>query len=306
MGGGETRGGDEVNKLRRRALDEHLRLATEFPDEPKHSRSVSRDCLEVAKSIGIVHPTEAVEKEDLFRRAVALRKGLEDHSFEGKAELAEALAYLGHLLKATNRPGECGEVMAQARTLLASLECESAGDPVRRHRIVSLEDLITMPRYCEAPPRPDEALEAHRASLDGRARLVAEFPFIPEFRASLAWSLHTYAATLTRFGRAAEAEAHERRSVAMFEELLQDHPSVDHYRRWAALAVEGLGVMLERSNRLDQARSQFRRAIAILPDAHRMRARLVAPKLRAGHRVAGNQLSSKPQSSAPDRFAIDR
>ncbi len=277
-GAAKLAGGDEVKKLRQRALDEHLRLASEFPDEPKHSRSVSRDCLELAKSIGIVDPDEAVAKETLFRRAVALRKAMVDRSFEGKALLAEALAYLGHLLKATNRPAECGEVMAEARRLLATLESESAGHPARRHQIVSLEDLITTPRYCEASPRPDETLAVHRASLDRKARLVTEFPFLPEFRASLAWSLHTQAARLTSFGRGAEAEAHERRSVALFEELLRDHPSVDHYRRWAALAVEGLGLMLERSDRPDLATPHFRRAMAILPEAHRMRARLM-PKL---------------------------
>ena len=271
-------GGDEVKKLRRQALVEHLQLATESPGEPKHSRSVSRDCLEVAKLIGITHPAEAVEKEALFRRAVALRTALDDRSFEGKAELAEALAYLGHLLKATNRRGEGDEVMAEGRALLASLDSESRGSPARRHRVVSLEDLFRMPRYCEPSPSPDQTLAAHQASVDGKSKLAAEFPFLPEFRASLAWSLHAQAATLTSFARGADAEDYERRSVAMFEELLRDHPAVDHYRRWAAIAVEGLGVMLERSDRLDEAKSHFRRAIAILPDAPRMRAR-IAPKL---------------------------
>ena len=161
-----------------------------------------------------------------------------------------------------------------------------------------------MPRYCEASPRPDETLAAHQASLDGKARLVAEFPFLPEFRASLAWSLHAHAAKLTSFGRAAEAEAHERQSVAMFEELLRDHPSVDHYRRWAALAVESLGVMLEGSGRLDEARTHFRRAIAIVPEAHRMRAR-IARKLDAGPRVS-RRSNLVEAAIAADRFAIDR
>ena len=273
-GAAKLAGGEQVKKLRRRALEEHLRLASEFPGEAKHSRSVSRDCLEVAKSIGIVHPTEAVEKEDLFRRAVVLRKGLEDHSFEGKAELAEALAYLGHLLNATNRRGEGEQVMAEGRALLASLESESPGQPGRRHRVVSLEDLFTMPRYCEPSPRPEETLAAHQASLNGKARLVAEFPFLPEFRASLAWGLHAQAATLAKFGHKTKAEVHERRSVAMFDGLLRDHPSVDHYRRWAALAAEGLGEMLEGSDRLVEARLHFSRAMAILPEAQRMRARI--------------------------------
>ena len=287
-------GGNEVKKLRRRALEEHLRLASDYPGEPKHSRSVSRDCLELAKSIGIVVPAEAVEKEALFRRAVALRSDFADRSFDGRAELAEALAYLGHLLNATKRAGEGKEVMARGRALLASLASESSGHAARRHRVVSLEDLFTMPRYCNASPGQDQVLAAHQASVAGRAKLVAEFPFLPEFRASLAWSLHAHAAKLTSFGRDAEAEAHERRSVAMFEELLRDHPSVDHYRRWAASAVESLAVMLEGSDRLDEARTHFRRAIAIVPEAHQMRAR-ISRKLDAGPRVAGHQLSSKPR-----------
>ena len=79
----------------------------------------------------------------------------------------------------------------------------------------------------------------------------------------------------------------------MFEELLRDHPSVDHYRRWAALAVESLGVMLEGSDRLVEARSHFRRAIAILPEAQRMRAR-IARKLEAGR-------SASPAINSPRR-----
>ena len=275
-------GGDAVKKLRRQALEEHLRLAAEFPGDPTLCRSVSRDCIEVAKSIGIVDPVEAAEKESLFRQAVALRKELEGRSFEGKAELAEAYAYLGHLLNATNRPEEGEQTMAQVHALLASLESESSGHPGRRGRVVSLQDLFAMPRYCEQSPGPDQSLAARQASLDRKAGLVAEFPFLPEFRASLAWSLHAQASALAKCGRPAEAETHERLAVTTFEELLRDHPCVDHYRRWAALAVEGLAVMLEQSNRPDEARCYFHRAIAILPEAHLMRARILR-KLEAAH-----------------------
>jgi tetratricopeptide (TPR) repeat protein len=293
---GATRpsGGGEVTKLRRRALEEHLRLAADYPNEAKYLQSVSRDSLELAKSIGIVEPSEAAEKEALFRRAVALREALKDRSFDGKAELAEALAYLGHLLKATKRSAEADRVMARCRTLFASLNSESAGHPVRRHRIVRLEDLFAIDRYCESSLAPDRALASHQASVHGREKLVAEFPFLPEFRASLAWSLHVHAARLKSFGRLTQAEREERRSVAMFEELLRDHPSVDHYRRWAAVADESLGVLLEGLGELNAARESFRRAIAILPEAKRMRSRL-APKLEAGPRVASEERPPKPR-----------
>jgi eukaryotic-like serine/threonine-protein kinase len=287
-------GSDGVTKLRRRALAEHLRLASDYPNEPKYLRSVSRDSLELARSIGIIEPREAAEKEALFRRAVAIRETLKDHSFDGRAELAEALAYLGHLLKATRSIAEGERVMAQCHTLFASLNSESAGHPVRRHRVVQLEDLFAIDRYCQGSLAPDQALASHQASVHGREKLVAEFPFLPQFRASLAWSLHVHAAKLKSFGRLAQAEVEERRSVAMFEELLRDHPSVIHYRRWAALADESLGVLLEGKGELDAARESFRRALAILPEAKRMRARL-APKLEAGPRVASDQHTSKPR-----------
>ena len=259
-------------------------------------RSVSRDCLEVAKSIGIVDPAEAAEKEALFRRAVALRKGLVDRSFEGKAELAEALAYLGHLLNATNRRGEGEQVMAQGRALLASLESESPGHPARRHRVVSLEDLFTMPRYCEHSPGPDETLAAHQASLDGKARLVAEFPFLPEFRASLAWSLHAQAATLTKFGRG------PRRRPTSGGPSRCSRSCCAIIRPWTTTAAgppwrsRAWAVMLEGSDRLDEARSYFRRAIAILPEAHRMRAR-IAGSSRRPPAIASDQLCSKRHNS---------
>ena len=48
-----------------------------------------------------------------------------------------------------------------------------------------------MPRYCNPSPDPDEELRAYRTVRDGKVRLVAEFPFIPDFRAELAWS-HFY------------------------------------------------------------------------------------------------------------------
>ena len=293
-GASQMPGKREVRELRRRALAEHLRLASEFPANLNYPRAVSRDCLEVAKSIGITDPAEAVEKEALFRRAVAIRQQLEDRSFESKAELAEALAYLGHMLNATRRPGEGGEVMTRGRNLLTTLESESAGKPLRRHRVLALERLFMMPRYCDPSPKPDETLQAYQSVVDGQARLVAEFPFIPEFRAELAWGHHCLASTLKTFGRRVEAEAGELRSAQLLEDLIRDHPSVKHYRREAAFAYEALGDLLSASHRYRDARAHFSRAIEIAPEGHQMRAR-IDRKLQAAASVAGNLLSSKPR-----------
>ena len=293
-GAAKLSGAVDVAKLRRGALEAHLRLASDWPNEPKYARSVSRDSLELAKSIGIVDPGEAAEKEALFRRAVTIREELNDGSFDGRAELLEGLAYLGHLLNATKQTSEGEWVMARCRTLLAGLNSESVGLPVRRNQVVRLEDLVAFDRYCESSTAPDDELASHQASVRGREKLVAEFPFLPEFRANLAWGLHAYANKLRNVGRLAQAEVQERRSVVMFEELLRDHPSVSHYRQWAAVAYEGLGGLLEGIGKHDASRESFQRALAILPEAKLMQTRLAA-KLAASPRMASQEHNSKPQ-----------
>ncbi len=273
-GASKVVGGPGGEELRRRALDEHLRLASEFPGESRDRRAAARDCIEVARTIGILDPAEASEKEALFRRAVNLREAVQDRSFASRSELAEALGFLGHLLNATRRRGEGEEVLTRGRSLHATLDVESSGDPARRQSVVSLQELFALPRYCEPSPDPETTLAAHQASLDGQARLVEEFPFLPDFRASLAWAHHVQASTLKNFHRLPEAEDHERRSLAMFEPLLHEHPAVDHYRRWASAVAEGLGQILEEKGRREEARTAYRRAIAIRPESPGLRSRI--------------------------------
>ena len=240
----------------------------------------------MARTIGIINPAEAAEKEALFRRAVAIRQDLEDRSFESRAELAEALAYLGHLLNATRRPAEGGEVMARGRALLATLESRLRR-PTRPVAIGSSRWRTCSPCPATATRRPTRTRRCGPTGrcVDGKARLVAEFPFIPEFRAELAWSHFGLAARLEAFGRAAEAEAGQRRSVGIFEELLRDHPTVDHYRRWAAFAFEDLGDLLEASGR-------HRRGAGAIPAGPR------GPPPEGGRAQPGSPGSSRPRRRA--------
>ena len=272
-GSRQPAGAPDAQKHRRQAMAEHLRLASEFPGDPRYPRALARDSIEVARSIGIVKPAEAVEKEALFRKAVELRQAADDRSFDGRGELAEALAFLGHLLNATARTPEGGGVMSRGRSILATLQAESAGDPLRRVRVHALDDLFTIPRYCDPSPDEEETLKVHRSSVEGEARLVAEFPYIPEYRAKLAWGQHALAMTLETFGRTSEAEESERRAVAMFDGLIRDHPTVDHYRRWANRALLGLSRIISGTGRDGEARELARHAGEIVAEAIRNRGR---------------------------------
>ena len=109
----------------------------------------------------------------------------------------------------------------------------------------------------------------------------AEFPFLPEFRASLAWSLHRpggHVHELRPRGRGRGQRAAVRRDVrgtAPRSSRRRSLPPLGRHRD------EGLGGMLEGSDRLDEAKDHFRRAIAILPEAPRMRARIARKLVRS-------------------------
>jgi hypothetical protein len=282
-GASRPAGGPETSRLRRQALAEHASLARRVPYRARNQRAESRDCIEVARTLGITDPAEAAEKEALFRRAAAIRLGIDDHGFESTAERAEALAYLGHLLNATGRTAEGGVVMAEGRSLMASLGDLSAGDPLRRHRVVTLQSLFILPRYCNPSPVPAEELQIYRQAVDGKARLVSEFPLIPEFRAGLAWANFCLSNKLESFGRAAEAEAEANRAAELLDVLSRDHPTIVHYRRWHTLAIRALGRIRAASERTNGAQPQARRAVDVPAESAPARMR-VARKPMSGDR----------------------
>jgi hypothetical protein len=203
---------------------------------------VSRDCLELSKTIGITAPAEAVEKERLQREAVALRRSLLDGTFAARADLAEAYGFLAHLLVATGRPAEGDKVMRSAVEITRALEADFPDDPVCRHKVVLLESLFAYPRYCKLPAGPAETIRACRSVLDAKARLVAEFPFVPDFRADLASSHFSYSGLLRLMDRRAESESEAQQSLDLLEGVVKDHPTVEPYQRLLASVRRSIGM----------------------------------------------------------------
>jgi tetratricopeptide (TPR) repeat protein len=258
----------------RRALAAHRRLAAEYPGEARYRRAVSRDCLELSKTIGIVDPVEAAEKERLQREAVELRRTLRDGSFVARADLSEAEALFAHLLVATGRRAEGDALMGSARDIARRLEVDFPTDPTCRHKVVRLESLFAVPRYCGRPADPEEDLRACRSVMAAEERLAAEFPFVPDFRVGLAWSHHYFSSHLRRLDRLAEAEAEDRRAVELFEAVIQEHPTVEPYRRLMASVCEGLGQTLVATGRPREAVPYLRRAVELVPESGALRERV--------------------------------
>jgi tetratricopeptide (TPR) repeat protein len=223
--------------------------------------------------MGIVVPAQGAEKERLLREAVALRRSLQGGSTTAMADLAEAYALLAHLLTATRRPGEGEELMSLARGIARRLKDDFPADPTCRHQVVLLESLIASPRYC-APADREAAVRAGRSVLEAKARLVADFPFIPDFRAELAWSHHYLSGLLRAAGRSEESEAENRRAVEAFEAVLKDHPSVESYSRLMASVCEDFGTTLAASDRPRDAVPYFQRALDLSPGSPMRRDRV--------------------------------
>ena len=100
--------------------------------------------------------------------------------------------------------------MRSARDIAQRLEVDFPTDPTCRHKVVLLESLFAVPRYCGQPADPEETLRACRSVMAAKGRLAADFPFVPDFQVRLAWSHHYFSGHLRSLDRLAEAEAEDR------------------------------------------------------------------------------------------------
>ncbi len=164
--------------------------------------------------------------------------------------------------------------MRSARDIARCLEVDFPNDPAYRHKVVLLELLFAVPRYCGRPEDPEETLRACRSVMAAKGRLAADFPFVPDFRVGLAWSHHHFSGILRSLARPAEAETEDRRAVELFEAVIQEHPTVEPYRRLMASVCERLGQTLAATGRHREAVPYLRRAVELVPESVALRERV--------------------------------
>ena len=91
-------------------------------------------------------------------------------------------------------------------------------------------------------------------------KLVAEFPSVPEYRASLALARRRSAYPLQHLGRIQEAEATFRGSVELWRALVAEFPANLEYREGYSVAARDYGTLLVDLGRHGEAEDLFRQA----------------------------------------------
>ena len=124
--------------------------------------ALSRGCINLGLTLGYkVRPDEVGR---LFGEALAIRSGLADSSAEGRAALAEAFGYAGHLAFGTGRTREAAESIDRAVALAESLEADAGTDPRRRLAVANLFTTIGCPSLCH-PSDPRAMVAYYRRAL---------------------------------------------------------------------------------------------------------------------------------------------
>jgi serine/threonine protein kinase len=118
-------------------------------------------------------------------------------------------------------------------------------------------DLINVRRnlgaVLEGQGRLEEASEQNRQALLLGEKLAADFPEVPEYQALLADCLHA-----TRETRGNDPEANIRRSNAILEKLIKDHPGILAYRRSLAKLQGNYSHLLQSQQRWHEAETALR------------------------------------------------
>jgi tetratricopeptide (TPR) repeat protein len=108
--------------------------------------------------------------------------------------------------------------------------------------------------------------EAEAAWERGRelgARLVADFPGVPDYRRNLARTHRRLGHLYSRTDRPTEAEATFRQGLTILRNLAAEFPGQPGYRQGLAITLDELGILLKNLGRFQEAEEVYGQALAI-------------------------------------------
>ena len=94
-------------------------------------------------------------------------------------------------------------------------------------------------------------------------KLADDNPAVTKFRSSLAISHNDLGLLLDKAGKPAEAEAEQRKGLALLQKLADDHPAVTEFRSELALSHNNLGAVLNHMGKPVAAAAEFRKMLAL-------------------------------------------
>jgi tetratricopeptide (TPR) repeat protein len=217
----------QAEEFLRAAIELHVKLAADFPDEPKQ-----RDLLcwfyrrlgEMLKAEGRLDEAEAA-----YRQAIEVQQDLlaeYPDSVDFIEELEEVYVLLSDLLRTTDRVEQADDLLAKARTLWERLP-DLASQPQERETLHRAH--VQLGKLLSGIGRHEEAIAVFRQEVAVREALHASDPSASR-RHHLGQSYHFLGRELQRAGRMDEAKEAYRSAIDVYATLVADYPGNSSWR----------------------------------------------------------------------------
>jgi serine/threonine protein kinase/tetratricopeptide (TPR) repeat protein len=233
-------------------------LVEEFPDESVHRKNLAMSL----NQMGVLYLSlQQLEKADEALQAACdqMRAVLrqEPNNVKDRVALIGYQSNLGVLLTSFGRLEQAEELFRKTISEATALTSE---DLLYRHTLADLYGNLA--NVLDRCGRPQDAVTAYRECLALQEKLAAEFPRHWLYKFELA---KTYENLAGHFSGAAPVEAEHLfdRAVTVLKKLTDDFPSVPEYHSDLARTYQNLAVLLEKTNRTQQAKDTYDQAIKI-------------------------------------------
>ena len=253
---------EESEQALRRALTIREGLWTEFPTILDYGAQLA----ETQIAVGVLFRTRSQFKdaEEMHRRAEEIGRYLVVHqprSAAYRCSLAKTLTSLGVLMDMdqSRRLDEAESCHREAIKMLEALVNESPrAFRDRQNLMVALNNLGTL------LVNLDKYAESEQFLVNGRQlarHLEAEFPNMPESKASLAQLSSNLGIVFKETGRLVDAEQAHREALVERRKLLDSQPGVPRYHSDVGASLNNLANVLQEQGKLLEARPLVEEAI---------------------------------------------
>jgi serine/threonine protein kinase len=249
----------------RKALAIQEKLATDFPAvaEYRNDLAYSHNLMGI-----LLHDLGKLPQAEVERRKVLeIRKKLVA-DFPAVPEYRLALAgshnSLGALLQELGKRPEAQEQHRQAVAIQEKLTSDFPAVPFYRKELGgSYNNLGYLLANLGTRSEAAQAEEHYRKALAIWAKLVADFPTVPEYRNDLGTSHINLGRLLADQGRRSEAENEYRKNLVLQEKLAAEYPAVPERRRRLGIAHNNLGSVLADLQKRSEADAEYHKALAV-------------------------------------------
>jgi tetratricopeptide (TPR) repeat protein len=205
------------------AVTHRERLVRDFPRQSEHNRDLAFS--EGRLAYGLYLAGQIRESEEIYRRAIHRLEALPfdlGKTPDCRFQMGVQARDLAAVLSVAGNAKESRVLFYEGKAILEKLVRDFPQEAMYRNEL-GWTFAVEASWHLTAPT---DVQEAYRQALSIGEKLLAEAPTVPEYRYVVGTCSLKLGVLFKSLGRCPEAEAALQRSVACFEKLVGDHPSL--------------------------------------------------------------------------------